>query len=329
MANLETTYMGIPLQSPIIVGACSLSNMIDRIKRAEDSGAGALVVRSMFEEQISAEQEAYNKGTMQINEAHLQEGQMYFPSLDSNAAISHLMWVKKSKEAVKMPVIASLNASKPGSWAKFARELVNTGVDGLELNIYAIATDTARSSASIEADLFEIVESVTSEVDVPVAVKLSPFYTSIANVTERIAELGAGSVVLFNRFLQPEIDPDAMSLRSEVSFSHPEEIRLPLRWAAILYGRVQTDIALSTGVHHGKDVARALLAGAQVVQVASTLYEHGIEYLSVMNSQLERWMDEKGFTTIEDVRGKLSQQKVDNPFAFERAQYVRILLKES
>lgn len=328
MANLATTYMGIPISSPIIVGACSLSNMVDRIKRAENAGAGALVVRSMFEEQIIAEQKAYEAGQYVIDPQHLKEAQTYFPSLDNDAARAHLMWIKKSKAAVDMPIIASLNAAKPGSWASFSKELVNTGADGIELNVYYVATNPGQTSSEVEESLFEIVGSVTSAVDVPVSVKLSPYYTSISYVVQRLAELGASSVVLFNRFLQPEIDPDELTLRSQVHFSHPDELRLPLRWTAILHGRVDIDISLSTGVHHGKDAAKALLAGANTVQVASTLYEHGIDYLNVMNSQLNDWMDAQGFETLADVRGKLSQKNVDDPFKFERSQYVKILLSE-
>lgn len=328
MPTLETTYMGIPLKSPLVVAASSLSNMIDRVQRAEASGAGALVIRSLFEEQIKAEQAAYASGRHTLNTTHLQEAKVYFPSLSEDAAQAHLMWVKKTRDAVKMPLIASLNAATVGTWTQYARELERTGVNALELNIYSVAADPAKSGAEIEAELFSIVESVLAEVSIPVSVKLGPFYTSVAHIAAQLAQRGVQGLVLFNRFLQPDIRLDDMSLHNEIHYSTREEIRLPLRWTAILYGRIPADIALTTGVHMGEDAIKAILAGAQVVQLASILYQRGFEHLQKIQYDMLRWMQHNGKNTLADFRGKLSQQKCQDPQIFERAQYVKLMIGE-
>jgi len=236
------------------------------------------------------------------------------------------MWIEKARKEVKLPLIASLNAVSSGGWTKYAKQLEATGVDGLELNVYAVAADQKVNGAVLEAQLYEIVEAVIGEVDIPVAVKLSPFYTSIANVVSEVDKRGAKAVVLFNRFLQPDIDPKTETLVSEMVYSSPEEMKLPLRWVALLYGRVKTDLALNTGVHSGLDAAKALLAGAQVVQTASSLLKQGVPYLSTMIRELEGWMDEHDYKNLDGFRGKMSQRETDDPFAFERAQYVKLLL---
>ncbi len=199
-----------------------------------------------------------------------------------------------------------------------------TGVDGLELNVYSVAADARRSGTAIEVALFDVVEAVKQQVKIPLAIKLSPFYTSMAYIASELDQRGAASLVLFNRFLQPDIDPATESLSSEMVLSRPEELKLPLRWIALLYGRVQPELALSTGVHSGLDVAKALLAGATVVQTASAVIQNGVPYVSTMLRQLEEWMGEKGYQAVADFRGKLSQKQAADPFAFERAQYVRL-----
>jgi dihydroorotate dehydrogenase (fumarate) len=329
MPQLKTTYLGIPISSPIIVGASSLSNMVERIQKIEAAGAGALVIRSLFEEQIRADQMAYEKGLRQLDLAHLEEAKMYFPSLDSDAAKSYFMWIKKSRDAVKMPLIASLNASANGNWVYYAQELEKTGVNAIELNVYSVEANPDRTSSQIEQELFDMVSSVRSVVRIPLAVKLSPYYTSISHVARQLDLIGVNGLTLFNRFLQPDIDPEELTLRSELHFSHADEIKLPLRWTAILYGRVRADIAMTTGVHSGRDAAKAILAGAQVVQVASILYQNGLEHLSRMNDDLRRWAERHQFNNVGEVRGRLSQQNVNDPHTFERAQYVRLLMSES
>ncbi len=324
MANLSTTYLGVPLKNPLVVAASSISSYIDRVKMAEDAGAGALVIRSLFEEQIQLDQ-LHMEDVLSVGSEGYAEATSYFPSVEHGGAKEHLMWVEKTREAVSMPVFASLNAVSPGAWTQYAKQLAETGVDGLEINYYVVPTDPAKTAGDIEQTLYEIVESIKAEVSLPLAVKLSPFYTSPANVVHELEKRGVEAVVLFNRFLQPDIDPELETLVNEMVLSNPIEMKVPLRWIALLYGRTKLDLALNTGVHTGRDVVKGLLAGATVVQVASTLLENGIPYLSTMLLDIQNWMDEKGYDSVDDFRGKLSQKKVDDPFAFERSQYVKLL----
>jgi dihydroorotate dehydrogenase (fumarate) len=261
-----------------------------------------------------------------VGEHSYAEATSYFPKLEHGGASEHLMWIEKTRKAVGMPLIASLNAVSPGGWTQYARQLAGTGVDGIELNVYTVAADARRSGAEIEQELLQTVESVRAETSLPLAVKLSPFYTSIAHVAAELDRRGVNALVIFNRFLQPDIDPEGESLHSEMVFSTPAELRLPLRWTALLHGRIRADLAVTSGVHSGRDAAKALLAGATVVQVASALLQNGIPYLSTMLRELEGWMGEHGYARLEDFRGKLSQKRADDPFLFERAQYVNLLL---
>jgi dihydroorotate dehydrogenase (fumarate) len=327
MAELKTTFMGIEIESPIVVAASSISSYTDRIEMAEKAGAGALVIRSLFEEQIMLEAQRL-QDELAVGSESFSEALSYFPDIEHGGADEHLMWVEKTRKAVKMPLFASLNAVTPGAWTKYARQLEDTGIDGLELNIYAVATDPRKTSAAIEEDLYEIVESVLSEVKIPVSVKLSPFYTSPIHVVHELAGRGVKGVVLFNRFLQPDIDPLEETLKSEMALSSPEEIKVPLRHIALLYGRIDCDLAITSGVHSGLDAAKAILAGATIVQTASALLKHGIPYISTMLRELEGWMDDKGYQNLEGFRGKLSQRQAEDPFAFERAQYVKLLMSQ-
>jgi dihydroorotate dehydrogenase (fumarate) len=327
MSSLKTTYMGIELEAPIVVAASSISSLIDRVKLAEQAGAGLLVIRSLFEEQIQMEA-LRMEDQLSVGADSFPEALSHFPELEHGGAQEHLMWVEKTRADVDLPLIASLNAVSPGAWIDYAKQLEATGVDGLELNVYAVATNPKQAGSDIEKTLYETVQAVKAEVKIPVAVKLSPFYTSVANVVHELDKHGADAVVLFNRFLQPDIDLATESLKQEMVYSSDEELKLPLRWVALLYGRVKADLALNTGVHSGLDAAKALLAGAQIVQVASALLENGIPYLSTMLRELEGWMEAQGYEKLDDFRGKLSQKKVDDPFAFERAQYVKLLMSQ-
>ena len=327
MADLKTTYMGISLSSPLIVAASTISSYIERVKMAEQAGAGALVIRSLFEEQIQFDRLRMDEA-LSVGEYSYAEAASFFPKLQHGGAGEHLMWVEKTRKAVRLPLIASLNAVSVSGWTGYARQLAGTGVDGIELNVYAVPADMGKTGAEIEQAMFDVVAAVRAEVQIPVAVKLSPFYTSTVNVAAELDRRGVDALVLFNRFLQPDIDPDSESLNNEMSYSTPAEMRLPLRWAALLHGRIRADVALTTGVHSGKDVARALLAGATAVQTAAALLKNGIPYLSTMLRELEAWMGEHGYESVNDFRGKLSQKSVDDPFVFERAQYVNLLLSQ-
>jgi dihydroorotate dehydrogenase (fumarate) len=327
MSNLTTTYMGIPLKNPIVVAASTISHRVDGVRLAEEVGAGALVISSLFEEQIQMEQQN-SVEQVAVSQQSFSEALSAFPGIAPVEAREHLMWVEKTRQAVQMPLFASLNAVSSGSWVHYARQLEATGVDGLELNVYAVATDPAETGSEIQKELYEIVEGVKAEVKIPVAVKLSPFYTSTVNVATELDQRGVDGLVLFNRFLQPTIDVDTESLNNRMFYSSPQELKLPLRWIALLYGRIQADLAITTGVHTGQDAVRALLAGATVIELASTLLKNGLPYISTILRDIEAWMAEKGYNSLDDFRGKVSQKNCDDPFAFERAQYVRFLLSQ-
>lgn len=327
MATLQTTYLGIPVNSPLMVASSTIANVMARIQAAEESGAGALVFRSLFEEQIrkqsilSADEEA--DVASKIGDAIA-----YFTANERTAVKAHLLWMEKVRAHVTMPLIASLNAGTAGTWQQFAKDLESTGVNALELNVYSVETDPTRSSADIENTLYEIVENVVQTVKIPVAVKLSPFYTGLANVISELDKRGVAGVVLFNRFLQPDIHLDNLSLYNHMELSNEFEMQLPLRWTALLYGRTQSDIAFSTGVHTGQDALKALIAGAQVVQLASTLLKNGVQHIATMNEKISDWMDENHFKSVDNLRGKLSQANCQDPSAFERAQYVEVMTQQ-
>jgi dihydroorotate dehydrogenase (fumarate) len=325
--ELKTNYMGIEIANPLVIAASSISSMIDRIELAEKAGAGALVIRSLFEEQIQFDALRFDEA-LSVGSDRFPESLTYLPEIQHAGASDHLHWIEKSRKAVELPLIASLNAASPGAWTKYARQLESTGVDGLELNVYAVPTDPKMTGKQIEDQLFEIVEAVVGEVNIPVAVKLSPFYSSMPNVAAELSKRKVSALVLFNRFLQPDIDPQQQTLRNMMPMSKSEEIKLPLRWTALLYGRIACDLILNTGVHSGLDIAKAILAGATAVQSASALLNKGILYLSTMLQELEEWMGKHGFNRLDDFRGKLSQKEIKDPFAFERAQYITLLASQ-
>jgi len=325
MATLQTTYMGIPLRSPLVVAASTLSNQIDRIQRAEAAGAGALVKSSIFEEQILLEQAAVKTDSLHFDAEHVQEALVHFSNLDNAAARAHLLWLKKAREAVEMPLIASLNAATPGGWVMYARELENLGVDALELNIYTVAASPNLTAKDAESLLFEMVGSVIAAVNIPVSVKLGPFYTSLSHVAHNLDRMGVAALVLFNRFLQPDINIDTLTLERDLHLSTPEELRLPLRWTAILANQVECDLALTTGVHTAEDAIKAILAGAHVVQMASALYMKGFGHLRDVAADMLKWMDDKQYESLDNFRSILSQQHVEDAAAFERAEYVKLI----
>ncbi|MCX8052644.1 MAG: dihydroorotate dehydrogenase-like protein [Armatimonadetes bacterium] len=325
MPDLKTIFMGIELRSPVVVGASSLSRRVDNIKAAEEAGAGALVIYSLFQEQI--EQETWELDeALSVGSDRFAESLTYFPHIEHSGPREHIMWVEKTRKAVEFPLIGSLNATSVGNWIDYARQLESAGCNALELNLYSVETDPTKTAEEIEKRSLDVIATVKSHVRIPVAVKLSPFYTSMANFAQKAVEAGANGLVLFNRFLQPTIDPDSESIKLGMTFSTPEEQRLPLRWVAILSGQINADLAAGTGVHSGKDVVSQLLAGAKAVQTASALLINGINHIATMNREIAEWMDTRGYSSIEDFRGKLSQSRVSDPYAYERAQYVKLLL---
>jgi dihydroorotate dehydrogenase (fumarate) len=327
MANLKTNYLGIELKNPVVVAACSLSSKLDTIKQLDELGAGALVIRSLFEEQIRHEAGELDEMLGQGAD-FIAESLSFFPRVEHAGPKQHLMWIEKARAAVEMPLIGSINAITPDAWADYAKQMEEAGVNAIELNTYAIQADTERTGADIEKQLVDTVAAVRQQVSIPLAVKLSPFYTSTANVATALEQAGASGLVMFNRFFQPEIDPDKETLFTRMSWSRRDEMRVPLRWIALLYGRTGMDLIGNTGVEDASDVVRYLLAGAKAVQVATALYRNKVAYLTQLLNGIEAWMDDKGYESLDAFRGKLSQQACPaNPAVFERAQYFDFLLR--
>lgn len=325
MADLSTTLMGIPLRNPVLVAACSISSKIDRIKEAEASGAAGLVIKSLFEEQILREMAELDEA-LDSGSDSFAESLSYLPKVQHAGAKEHLMWIEKARKEVSMPLIGSLNAVTPGKWTEYAKQMAQTGVNAIELNMYAVEADITRSAADVEARALETFEAVRQAVTLPIAVKLSPYYTSIGNFVGELSKRGADSVVLFNRFLQPDISPKSETLRNTMTAAGPAEMRLALRWIALLYGRTQAALIGNTGVMEPEDVVRYILAGAEAVQVATVLYRKGVMFLTSLVEGLDAWMTEKGHGTLGDFRGKVSQKGfVGDAFAFERAHYYEFL----
>jgi len=327
MADLSTTFMGLKLPSPLVVASSSLSNRVENFQAAEASGAGAVVLRSLFEEQIeAAETELEEKLSVAADSSP--EARSYLPP-QRIGPHEYLRLVERAKKSVRIPVIASLNCAWPGSWSEYAAQIAGAGADGLEVNIYNIGADPDVSGEELERQYLEIFQSVRSTVKIPIALKLSPFFTSLAHVARRFDAAGANGFVLFNRFLQPDIDLDRMALHSSMQLSQPNEMLLPLRWIAILHGRVKGDLAASTGVHDAAGVVKQLLAGAQVVQLAATLIRNGVAHLATLRNGLDDWMERGRYSAIADFRGTLSQREAKDPRAFERAQYVHLILSQN
>ena len=326
MTNLNTTYLGLPIRSPLVASASPLSEKVENIKRLEDAGAGAVVLYSLFEEQLRMEQDALEH-YLTANTDSFSEAQTFFPRPNEfhTGPEGYLKLIRSAKELVDIPVIASLNGTTPGKWVSFANQMVQAGADALELNLYNIPTDDRTTGAAVEEQYIEIVSSVCTAVNVPVAIKLSPFFSNFANVAKQFDFAGASALVLFNRFYQPDIDLETLEVKPNVLLSTPQDLRLPLRWIAILYGHVNAQLAATSGVHHGEDAVKLLLAGAQVTMMASALLKHGIDHLRVVERELAEWMDLNEYESVTQMRGALSQINCPDPTAFERAQYMKAL----
>ena len=327
MADLVTEYLGLQLASPLVLASSALSNRLENLEAAEGHGAGAVVLRSLFEEQIEQANSALEEELARGAESN-PEAITYFPP-QRVGPHEYLTLVERAKKALDIPVIASLNCSAPGSWTEYAKEIEQAGADALELNVYAVEADPKVSGAEIENRYLEIVGSVRRAIRIPIAVKLSPFFTSLGHFTARLDALGVNGIVLFNRFLQPDISLEKMAPVPAMTMSQPSEALLTLRWIALLHGRLQADLAASTGVHDGPGALKQILAGARVVQLASALVKSGIPYLGKMLSSIEEWMDKHGHSSLDEVRGSLSQREIQDPGAFERAQYVHLILSQN
>ncbi len=324
MIDLSTTYLGLKLRTPLVASASPLSQEIDGIRRLEDAGASAVVLYSLFEEQLR--QESFEL------EHHLAEGTnsfaeagSFFPQPDEfrMGPEGYLDHIRRAKKAVKIPIIASLNGTTVGGWTEYAKLIEQAGADALECNIYSIPTDAQLTSTEVEQEYFDILRAVKSVVKIPVAVKLSPFFSNMANMAKRLDEAGANALVLFNRFYQPDIDLDNLEIQPNVLLSSQHELRLPLTWIGILYGRVRANLAATTGVHEAQDVVKLLMVGADVTMLCSSLLRNGIRHLHQVESGLLKWMNEKEYESVEQMKGSMSQIHCANPAAFERAQYMK------
>jgi dihydroorotate dehydrogenase (fumarate) len=324
--KIHSTYMGMELNSPIVVSACTLSEQTDNIVRMEDNGAGAVILYSLFEEQIRKEEAGY-KNIMSGTSNAFAEASDYFPDLDDYhvGTDEYLEHIRKAKERVKIPVIASLNGITNEGWIDYSKLMEEAGADGIEVNIFFIPGDITMSSAEIEHRYLNIIENIKQTVKIPVAVKLNPYFSNMGNMSLRMKNAGADALVLFNRFYQPDFDINELTLTTDLHYSESSEIRLPLLWIALLYGKVKLSLAATTGVQSAVEVIKYLLAGADVVMTASSLYKNGIPYLKTMNKELQDWMYMMGFDTIKAFKGSMSQQNISDPTAYERANYIKIL----
>ena len=312
------------LRTPLVPSASPLSENLDNIKRMEDAGAAAVVMHSLFEEHISFERHQFLHHLSHGTESY-PEALSYFPEMHELAVgpESYLDEIMAAKAAVSVPIIASLNGSTAGGWTDYARRIEEAGADALELNIYWIPTDPELTGAEVERRYLEIVSHVKRVVSIPVAVKLSPFFSNFANMATQLVEQGANGLVLFNRFYQPDIDLESLDVNPNLLLSSPMAMRLPLRWIALLYGRLKADLAATSGIHTGRDVVKMLMVGADVTMLCSALIRRGIPYLTLIEQELAEWLEEHEYDSVEQLKGSLSQLKCPTPEAFERAQYVR------
>lgn len=316
--------MGITLKSPVIVGACNLTTDAENIKKIEASGAGAIVYKSLFEEQVQLEKLQFEEEMMEYNDRYSEVSRI-FPDISHAGTKEYLHKLKKLKSSVSIPVFGSLNAITKDTWVEYALQLEETGIDGLELNLYETPGDFYKEAAEIEAEQLQIVRGVLAVVRIPVAVKLSPFYSNILGFVKKLDDMGVASVVLFNQLFQPDINTEDLSHFFPYNLSDSNSNRLPLRYTAHLHGNISADISAGTGIYSGNDIAKLLLAGADTVQVVSALYRNGIGTIEKMITELAEWMGSKGFNSIDDFKGKLSRNNMKDPFAYKRSQYVDIL----
>jgi dihydroorotate dehydrogenase (fumarate) len=325
--DLRTTYLNLELRTPLVVSACGpLSESLDNIKRLEDAGAAAVVLYSLFEEQLRQETFELDHHLTAGTES-FPEALTYFPNAGqySLGPEEYLTHIRKAKSAVDIPIIASLNGSTLGGWTEFAKQIEQAGADALELNIYYIPSEIQLSGTAVEQQYLEIVRTVTGTVKLPVAVKLSPFFSNMANMAHKLDEADADGLVLFNRFYQPDLDLEALEVQPSVLLSTPQALRLPLRWIAILYGRIRADLAATSGIHTARDALKMLMAGANCTMLCSALLARGIDHLRVVEQGMREWMEEHWYDSVEQLQGSMSQMKCPDPSAFERAQYMRAI----
>src|SRR5712691_9894662 len=326
MPDLTTTFLGLKLKNPLVASASPLSKKVDVVRRLEDAGAAAVVMYSLFEEQITHESQELDHYLERGTHSYA-ESLSYFPDLDEYnlGPEPYLEHLHRIKQAVSIPVIGSLNGVSSGGWVEYAHKIEQAGADALELNIYYLPTDINLSGTELEETYVNLVRDIRTRVKLPIAVKLSPFFTSIPNMVKRLVEAGTNGLVLFNRFYQPDFDLDELKVVPDLDLSTSYELRLPLRWIAILYGQVAADFALTSGVHTAHDVLKAMMAGASIAMMASELLAHGLGRLGHILADIQQWMEENEYKSIAQMKGCMSQRAVGEPAAFERANYMKAL----
>jgi dihydroorotate dehydrogenase (fumarate) len=324
--DLTTRYLGLKLRSPLVVSASPLSEDLDNIKRMEDAGAAAVVLYSLFEEQLREDRLELSSHLHRGTESYA-EALTYFPEPDEFrlGPEEYLKHIAAAKKATGIPIIASLNGSSEGGWTEYAHKIQQAGADAIELNIYYIPTDMNLTGTEVEMNYIDILKAVKEDVTIPVALKLSPFFSSFANMARRLDQAGADGLVLFNRFYQPDIELETLEVKPNILLSTPMAMRLPLRWIALLYNRVRASLAATSGIHRASDVLKMLLAGADVTMLCSTIIRHGIPQIAIIERDLVSWLEEHEYESVSQLRGSLSQEKCPEPAAFERAQYMKAL----
>jgi dihydroorotate dehydrogenase (fumarate) len=324
--DLTTHYLGLKLSSPLVVSASPLSEDVDNIRRMEDAGAAAVVLYSLFEEQLRQDRLELNQN-LENGTNSFAEALSYFPEPDEFCLgpEEYLKHIAAAKKATHLPIIASLNGSSVGGWTSYAKQIQQAGADALELNIYSIPTDMDLPGEVIEDGYISILRAVKSEVTIPVAVKLSPFFSNFANMARRFDQAGANGLVLFNRFYQPDIELESLEVKPNILLSTPMAMRLPLRWIALLHGKLKASLAATSGIHRASDVLKMLLAGADVTMLCSTIIRNGIPQIASIQSGMVEWLEEHEYESIGQMKGSLSQKNCAEPAAFERAQYMKAL----
>jgi dihydroorotate dehydrogenase (fumarate) len=326
MIDLSTNYLGFPLKNPLVASASPLSYELDDMKRMEDNGISAIVMYSLFEEQLLKEKfdlhHHLNFGTNSFAESLT-----YFPEPENfeTGADGYLEHIRKAKASLSIPIIASINGNTPGTWTEFAKLMQEAGADAIELNIYNVPTDPFMSGAQVEESFIEILREVKLCVNIPIALKLSPYFSNLTYIARRFDDMGVDSLVLFNRFYQPDFDLEHLEVKPHVLLSTPHDLRLPLRWIAILYGRIKADLAITSGVHKSTDVIKSMMAGARIAMLCSVLLRDGVGVIQTILDGVREWMEVQEYESIQQMQGSMSQINCENPQEFERSQYMKAL----
>jgi dihydroorotate dehydrogenase (fumarate) len=325
--DLSTSYLGLKLKNPLVVAACSLTHRLDWLRQIEQNGAAAIVLPSLFEEQIEHDEaeiaKVYEFGTESFAEART-----YFPEQEDYRSDreEYLGFITEAKKVLSTPIIASLNGTSKGGWTRYAKMIQDAGADALELNIYFIPANLDMTGVEVESQYLDLVAAVKESVSIPLAVKIGPYFSSIGNMAKQLDKAGADGLVLFNRFLQPEINLETLEISPKLSLSTPFESLLPLRWVAILHSHLKASLAVTSGIHEAKDMLRAILSGADVGMIASVLYQKGFEQIGKILDGMKSWMEENEYTSVEQMKGSMSHEKCPNPTAFERGNYMKALV---